>query len=566
MERLTTLLALALLLPVSNLADGQTTTFTVAGDVANPRTLVLQGPSADQPVFVSDLLQDAGIQGDGSAVIVRGEPPQPIWSEWVSARIAGRGSQLANGDIVIFHGAPGSVAVDRHIVVVAGSTRGVAQLADAGSHLGNLLASLGVAAPVGIEVPIIRTVNGSAVRQTAGSDDLLNHGDVVLLTGSSMLNSVAQDRITQLFAQIAELEMARPFSSPIQTVSDERHADTPRGVRESGWITLPRVDSQEGDPAAETSQMPVMLAAVETIVPADNSGTAPETTGVAPDGDLLPDDPVAASVSPLWNGVFVFGLLGSIILILTGWLKTHRENAALKPQPAESKNSLQPPREIPAATDSMASSWEAGDRIQSAMLTSELTTLPESGQAVAGQPSEAVFTTETAAVSPDPSQIHRGTAVSDRLVEDQEWFGANWRSHGAHTSVFESLPDIIPANSDTSEGNQAAATAATQSSEADAETRPTAANDLEDLLQNRLPVELQQADLPYRVTLFGRPAGPRRLRIDAAHSQIAAPRFLTEGRSRQASSQKDIPDSDDHDRQDAASLDRALNSLHEQGH
>jgi hypothetical protein len=164
MERLTTLLALALLLPVSNLADGQTTTFTVAGDVANPRTLVLQGPSADQPVFVSDLLQDAGIQGDGSAVIVRGEPPQPIWSEWVSARIAGRGSQLANGDIVIFHGAPGSVAVDRHIVVVAGSTRGVAQLADAGSHLGNLLASLGVAAPVGIEVPIIRTVNGSAVR------------------------------------------------------------------------------------------------------------------------------------------------------------------------------------------------------------------------------------------------------------------------------------------------------------------------------------------------------------------------------------------------------------------
>ncbi|MFO1000363.1 MAG: hypothetical protein U0936_08490 [Planctomycetaceae bacterium] len=48
-------------------------------------------------------------------------------------------------------------------------------------------------------------------------------------------------------------------------------------------------------------------------------------------------------------------------------------------------------------------------------------------------------------------------------------------------------------------------------------------SDLEDLLQNRLPIDLCQVELPLRVSLFGRPAGPRRLRIDATHSRVPAP-------------------------------------------
>lgn len=48
-------------------------------------------------------------------------------------------------------------------------------------------------------------------------------------------------------------------------------------------------------------------------------------------------------------------------------------------------------------------------------------------------------------------------------------------------------------------------------------------SDLEDLLQNRLPIDLCQVELPLRISLFGRPAGPRRLRIDAAHSRVPTP-------------------------------------------
>ncbi|MDA1231131.1 MAG: hypothetical protein O2856_10180, partial [Planctomycetota bacterium] len=47
--------------------------------------------------------------------------------------------------------------------------------------------------------------------------------------------------------------------------------------------------------------------------------------------------------------------------------------------------------------------------------------------------------------------------------------------------------------------------------------------DLEDLLQNRLPIVLCEAQMPLRISLFGKPTGPRRLRIDAAHTTVPAP-------------------------------------------
>ncbi|MEP3481435.1 MAG: hypothetical protein ABJZ55_19490 [Fuerstiella sp.] len=50
---------------------------------------------------------------------------------------------------------------------------------------------------------------------------------------------------------------------------------------------------------------------------------------------------------------------------------------------------------------------------------------------------------------------------------------------------------------------------------------------LEDLIQNRLPMELSETHLPLRINLFGKPEGPRRLRIDAAHTTIAPPHMAS---------------------------------------
>ncbi|MEZ6039029.1 MAG: hypothetical protein R3C20_00890 [Planctomycetaceae bacterium] len=48
---------------------------------------------------------------------------------------------------------------------------------------------------------------------------------------------------------------------------------------------------------------------------------------------------------------------------------------------------------------------------------------------------------------------------------------------------------------------------------------------LTDLIENRLPIDLCDAALPLRVNLFGTPAGPRRLRIDSAHTSLSGPHF-----------------------------------------
>lgn len=99
-------------------------------------------------------------------------------------------------------------------------------------------------------------------------------------------------------------------------------------------------------------------------------------------------------------------------------------------------------------------------------------------------------------------------------------------------------------------------------------------SDLEDLLQNRLPIDLCQAELPLRVSLFGRPAGPRRLRIDAAHSRVPAPHMNMSSERRRdeavtVSAQRSASEMPSQEEQagekksaaTSASLDRALHYL-----
>ena len=161
---------------------------------------------------------------------------------------------------------------------------------------------------------------------------------------------------------------------------------------------------------------------------------------------------------------------------------------------------------------------------------------------------------------------------SHALVGADEWFGADWR-----TSLTESVTADVGA-SEVIEGTPAAdqltvsedpaAESQAENSLADEDDddldiddtvvelrenrlnrKPTSSveevavkaeenvlgasdsrSDLEDLIHNRLPMELKQVDLPLQVSLFGRPSGPRRLRIDNAHTQIAAPHMMSGAR------------------------------------
>ena len=165
----------------------------------------------------------------------------------------------------------------------------------------------------------------------------------------------------------------------------------------------------------------------------------------------------------------------------------------------------------------------------------------------------------------------------DRIVSDQEWISASWlltdndKSGSAvpvdSSETFQKSEPISAGPSDELPESDPQATAPDSASD-DGKSLPSETDDLEELLQNRLPVELQHADLPMRVTLFGRPAGPRRLRIDLAHTQITPPKFVTGNLFRREScpTAVEVLNLRDQDGREAASLDRALNSLREQGH
>ncbi|MCR9200653.1 MAG: hypothetical protein NXI04_18610 [Planctomycetaceae bacterium] len=94
--------------------------------------------------------------------------------------------------------------------------------------------------------------------------------------------------------------------------------------------------------------------------------------------------------------------------------------------------------------------------------------------------------------------------------------------------------------------------------------------DVEDLIENRIPVNLQQASLPLSVSLYGKPSGPKRLRIDAAHTEIAPPHMMSRSRRgrRPAQSVKSAsttaPVTKPTDSSETAGLDKALNYIDEQ--
>lgn len=550
MDRLTTLLTTCLLLGSASVAEAQTLQLTVAGDVQDPVTLELQGEAAGQPIFLRDLLDKAGIQGDGSAVVLRADYYQSGGSEFVSSEMAGRGSQLSHGDIVVFHQTSGTQTSSGHIVLVVDRTPRIMPLADISGRLANLLGALNLTFDAADQIPVVRTQMGAPALRSMIPSDALAHGDVVLL---NQVARVDPEHVSRVFVHASG--QAVTSSPPVHVAADERIVDSSTSSPPAMGLTLPDsnpvVDVAAEEAAVTGPELP-SEATIERPAAAEDAAMSPEL--------LAAVAPTAAeeAVSPIWNGVFICGLLGSLTLILTGWLKTRHENRRMQEQSTEAAKTLQTPQEIKPAP-SMDTSWRTVHEIpSSSFMTGDLTAeeLPMTAADLSGI-----------------SGLNKSAA--DRLVDDQEWIGSDWRP--------EDRSDVVPLQSPAASAPPVPVAPKPPVPAAPpmdipvthpqpaAEPEPSpieAADVLEDLIQNRIPMQLQQADLPMRVTLFGRPAGPRRLRIDAAHTQIAPPKFAAgnrAGRGASAAARAGAVTSGT-GADEAASLDRALNSLHEQDH
>lgn len=343
-----------------------------------------------------------------------------------------------------------------------------------------------------------------------------------------------------------------PFAAPADPVDEsvpESYSETEHNESEQNEAELTiRSVSQAATVSAENIAPP---APVEIAVPLEAARQVP-----------------AASMG-LWNILFIGGMLVAGSMILIGSLRSEEEELS-----ADS-GTMRSSALIGNAANSVAPMVSPSIE----PLASQAPSVLE--KKVTAPVAAAVVTAEVAAKPPLASEN------LPSATETQAWFGGDWRNPAVKASaasmaseksaacdsvivaagmdhrgqvdaqsiylmekmVVESLSDSKTARpvkmADSIAVDQDAApvapiikpSAATVVVESEmlssVPIRPAAADseingakvlsDLEDLLQNRLPIDLCQVELPLRVSLFGRPAGPRRLRIDAAHSRVPAP-------------------------------------------
>lgn len=302
--------------------------------------------------------------------------------------------------------------------------------------------------------------------------------------------------------------------------------------------------------------------------------TAPEPP--VEESDLA--DPVTAAASgemSPWNLVFIGGLLIAGTLILAGSLRADKETETGEIQMKE-RQAIQSDALSPAANSGIHDTSDKSVGAESPSTQSQPQLSPISGR----------FADIVVLASHVPPQQDAGTkGTPTNLVSSSEWFSGDWLDSqlksGAKATVFckspaeqftqltsieavltepgpaptapeatqrsvylmerqiadvladnrplietTDSPDVKPVVTGIPESDVAKIRQAEQSAVSDTHSsifQVAGFTDLEDLLQNRLPIDLCETQLPLKVALFGRPAGPRRLRIDAAHPTLPTP-------------------------------------------
>lgn len=367
---------------------------------------------------------------------------------------------------------------------------------------------------------------------------------------------------------VPEVAPATPLEFPVQA----SEPTTPDHSRNPFAAPTEPVDSEDLDLNSETkqneSELTVRSVSQAAAIPAE---PAEDVAPIAPLEVAVPIDAArqapAASMG-LWNILFIGGLLVAGSMILIGSLRAedegpssessavqstaNSENAArnfaaplspsikpvtiLAPAMPEKKitapviasvpgKALLPSENLPSATETQT--WFGGDW--------RSTQARASVSSVASEQASACDSVIVAA-----GMDHRGQADAPSIYLMEKMVVESLSdSKSAHAvkiteniAVAQNTASVAPTTKPIATVPEGAAVEPEMPSsvpirpavsDSDTKTGSKVLSDLEDLLQNRLPIDLCQVELPLRVSLFGRPAGPRRLRIDAAHARVPAP-------------------------------------------
>jgi hypothetical protein len=381
--------------------------------------------------------------------------------------------------------------------------------------------------------------------------------------------------------------------------------------------------TSHADPVAETSESdagtPLTVKSISQMNPvsdADGPAVAPEPPIEQSDLASPVSAPAASGGMNFWNTILIAGLLIAGTLVLASSLRADEDTET---------NESKPQEQSVARTAKSSAFGRTGTRDNAGELVGTETTITQPAiepSRVAGSFADIVNLTSEVVIR----EVARTNVTPSSLVSPNEWFGRDWlerhpipgpgqtviREPAAElvsqltsspaipaehapkapvpetprkpvflmeSQIAEALADIQPSNDQPAKPGPQTVDRIPESHVAEnpnpvqaADDEPASAvpatgfTELEDLLQNRLPIDLCEARLPLRIALFGRPAGPRRLRIDAAHTTLPAPHMnrSAERKREEAVTVSDaLPAAEEQSTGALGSLDRALHQLQE---
>ncbi len=570
MDRLLSILLAnaALLLP--GFANAQDAAFyTVAGDVPRAGTVPYEVASV---VHVVDLLQNAGLQHlEGNALVLRGDPLKDVFSDNVRPEMTGRGSRLIPGDVVIFRALARSNATTGNAVLIADGAPNVFQM-DSNDSI--LLRDVTSSFPEHLyDVSVTQTDFGSARTVVKAPTDQLAHGDVIQIRSRSVTRGPQISAISHS-SQVAGNDHQTPdLFAAVPVVNDGGQ----------GLLTIPSLSNDVATEVTypQTADGEPESAGQMVLLPQEMSGTdSTETDNFrqVSFGTNTPEDAFEAfdsvdtatpeikqeneASTATWNALFMLGLVFAMGLIAVGWVKTQNEREAEQRMTEQQLSG----RKTSASSDGLLQSDRKGVRIPPPEVRHSAVVSNRAEERVLASPAESINTDENCPIlsagayevgygthqssesfiPESQSDINTGVYISNLerssptvnddsvpLVNEHEWFGADWWksetatiSDAAAKETIMGTPQSDAGTPDASElvNNQVQRQADQSRLQAESDVaQDNNWGDLDDLINNRLPLELQQTQLPLRISLFGKPAGPQRLRIAAAHTQIAPP-------------------------------------------
>ena len=509
--------------------DSNAGTVAVVGDIEHYNTYLVPTDSA---LTVQQAVINAGLLSESANVtVIRSAQDHTQWTQFVSPTSVDKGERVESGDVLVVQSmSPVNAAVKKNAALRTNSGVVVVCLEQDGIVIGDVLKTTNNLSLVDGQLKIIFRFPGQAPILNAKLHHPIAHGDVISISHShqnhkmfnglgNMLptvsewksggatvardlfipNGAASHNSSFTSSQPAIPEIQLPSSPAPQLVLPIQHAESPAA----------QVAEFDKDEVIPTALVPVQgTSQLEDI--ADTGAADAPMSFVSKSAFVAPIAPqemqmgavttsTATAFNP-WNLVFIGGLLLAGILILAGTLKpepddsTERSNAASRPTTFDKT------------------------RCQPTIASQQKLTESERQQHIAMPVSQA---TET----PPPIEpaILSASAVqpAKALVAGHEWFSGDWHGPDVASDLPVQGKSLIDETATVTFRTDRVDIAVPSSKTLSADEQGF--SDLEDLLQNRLPIDLCEAQFPLRIALFGKPAGPRRLRIDAAHPAVPAP-------------------------------------------